>query len=97
MATANQSAARTWPPLRSVYLGVYSFQRAGACTVFVTNAVISAEAVQRLTNSDYYYTVNVASGRHVFADNILDGGFAAGHISDAVKAPIEIKCDLIEK
>jgi len=51
------------------------------------------EAFKRLTNSDYYFTVNVFSARRVFKDNILDGGYAEGHISDATKSPIQIKCD----
>jgi hypothetical protein len=82
---------------RAVALGDYWFERTGAGFVSVTNAAISDEAFKRLSDTNYYYTINIFSGRRVFKDNILDGGYAVGQISDAVKAPIEIKCDLIEK
>jgi hypothetical protein len=82
-------------PERDVPLGTYWFERNGAGIVSVTNTAISEEAFRRLTNSDYYFTVNVVSGRRVFKDNILDGGYAEGRISDATKSPIQIKCDLL--
>jgi hypothetical protein len=82
---------------RAVGLGTYWFERTGAGVVSVTNAAISDEAFKRLSDTNYYYTINIFSGRRVFKDNILDGGYAGGHISDAVNAPLEIKCDLIEK
>jgi hypothetical protein len=82
---------------RAVELGSYWFETAEAGVVSVTDAVILDEAFRRLSDADYYYTINVFSGRRVFRDNILDGGYAEGHISDAVKAPIEIRCDLLER
>jgi hypothetical protein len=82
-------------PERDVPLGTYWFERNGAGVVSITNAAISEEAFTRLTNFDYYFTVNVVSGRRVFKDNILDGGYAEGHISDATNSPIQIKCDLL--
>jgi hypothetical protein len=82
---------------RAVGLGTYWFERTEAGVVSVTNAAISDEAFKRLSDTNYYYTINIVSGRRVFKDNILDGGYAGGHISDVVKMPIEIKCDLIEK
>jgi hypothetical protein len=82
---------------RAVGLGDYSFERVGAGVISVTNALISKEAFQRLSDTNYYYTINVFSGRRVFTNNILDGGYAIGHISDAVKEPIQITCDLIFK
>lgn len=82
---------------RDVDLGVYCFERTGAGVIYVTNALISAEAFRRLSDTNYYYTINVFSGRRVFANNILDGGYALGRISDAVKAPIYIKCSLLEE
>jgi hypothetical protein len=82
---------------RAVALGTYWFETTEAGVVSVTNAVISSEAFKRLSDADYYYTINVFSGRRVFKDNILDGGFAEGHISDAPKEPIQITCDLIDK
>ena len=75
--------------------GFMNFEKNGEGDLFVTNASISAEAFGRLTNSDYYFTINVFSGRRVFKDNILDGGYAAGHMSEALKSPIQIKCDLL--
>jgi hypothetical protein len=82
-------------PERDVPLGTYWFERNGAGVVSITNAAISEEAFKRLTNSDYYFTVNVFSARRVFKDNILDGGYAEGHISDVTMSPIQIKCDLL--
>lgn len=61
----------------------------------MTNATISEEAFKRLTNTDYYFTVNVFSGRHAFTNNVLDDGYAAGHISDAIKSPVQIHCNLL--
>jgi hypothetical protein len=82
-------------PERDVPLGVYEFERIGAGIVWVTNATISEEAFGRLTNLDYYFTVNVFSGRRVFKDNILDDGYAYGRISEAIKSPVRIDCDLL--
>jgi hypothetical protein len=84
-------------PFRAVVLGVYNFETTGAGGVSVSNAVISEEAFHRLSDSNYYYTVNVFSGRRAFKNNVLDCGDAEGQISNAVKSPIEITCDLIEK
>jgi hypothetical protein len=80
-----------------VDLGDYFFERTGAGVILVTNALISAEAFRRLSDTNYYYTINVFSGRRVFADNILDSGYAEGHISDVAKVPIYIKCSLLGK
>jgi hypothetical protein len=71
-------------PGRDVPLGVYWFEKNSGGVVFITNTTILEEAFRRLTKSDYYFTVNVFSGRHVFKDNILDGGYAAGHIRGAL-------------
>ena len=82
-------------PERDVPLGSYEFERIGAGIVWVTNATVSEEAFGRLTNSDYYFTVNVVSGRRVFEDNILANGYACGRISEAIKSPVRIDCDLL--
>ena len=82
-------------PNRPVVLGCYQFEITEAGDVSVTEAYISAEAVNRLTNPDYYITITVSSGRRAFKDNVLDGGFAEMHISQATRAPIQISCDLL--
>ena len=81
-------------PNRPVVLGCYQFEVKEAGDVPVANAYISAEAAKRLTDSDYYVTINVFSGRRAFKDNVLDGGFAEMRISQATKGSIQINCDL---
>lgn len=81
---------------RDVYLGDYEFETNCGGTISVTNAAISEEAFGRLTNSDYFFTVNVFSARRVFTNNILDGGYAGGRISEAAKSPIAIDCTLLQ-
>src|ERR1700722_3558510 len=82
---------------RDVYLGEYEFELMEAGAVSVSNAFISEEAFKRLTNQDYYYTINVVSGRRAFQDNILGVGGSQGRIEKLGKVPIEITCDLIGK
>lgn len=82
---------------RGVDLGAYFFERTNAGVIFVTNVLISAEAFGRLSDTNYFYTINIFSGRRVFIDNILDGGYDIGRISDAVKGPVYIKCSLLKK
>ena len=81
-------------PMRPVVLGFYEFEIDQPRVVSVDHATISEEAFKRLTDTDYYYTISVYSGRRAFKDNVLDGGYASGHISEAAKKPIEITCDL---
>lgn len=82
-------------PFRAVYLGSYHFKAAEDGLVFVQHASISKEAYERLSDHDFYYTVNVFSGRHVFKNNILNCSVPEEHVSVATKGPIEIRCDLI--
>ena len=82
-------------PMRSVVLGFYEFEIDRPGVVSVDHATVSEEAFKRLTDTDYYYTINVSSGRHAFKDNVLDGGYAEGHINEATKNPITISCDLL--
>ncbi len=84
-------------PFRAVILGVYQFETREAGIISISNAVISEEAFERLSDSNYYFTINVFSGRRAFKDNILDDGYAQGHIRDTINAPIEVFCDLIKK
>jgi hypothetical protein len=81
-------------PMRPVVLGCYQFEISEAGDVSIANAYISAEASKRLTDPDYYVTINVFSGRRAFKDNVLKDGFAVMHISQATKAPIQISCDV---
>jgi hypothetical protein len=80
---------------RDVPLGYFEFERNRAGVIFVTNATIAAEAFHRLTDTNYYFIVNVFSGRHVFANNILDGGYAVGQIGNAIKAPVRAQLDTV--
>jgi hypothetical protein len=82
-------------PMRAVVLGSYDFELDEAGVISVDRATISKEAFKRLSDTDYYYTINVYSGRRAFKDNVLNGGYAGGHISEATKKPIEISCDLL--
>lgn len=59
----------------------------------VTDAKISKEAVGRLSDPNYHFFINVISGRRVFKDNVLDGGYADGRASDLNPAkPIVVRC-----
>jgi hypothetical protein len=82
-------------PMRPVVLGSYYFELPEAGTVSVTDATISQAAFKRLTDQDYYYTLNVYSGRRAFKDNVLSGGYSETHISEALKQPIQVTCDLL--
>ena len=83
-------------PSRPVVLsGGYDFELDQPGVVSVDHATVSQEAFKRLTDIDYYYTVNVYSGRHAFKNNVLSGGYAGGHISEAKSKPVEITCDLL--
>jgi hypothetical protein len=80
-----------------VGLGVYNFETMEAGIIFITNAVIREKSFQRLTDTNYFCAVNASSGRRVFSNNIIIlRGYPEVRISDAVKAPIEITCDLIK-
>jgi|GEM_PF-2492649 len=83
-------------PMRPVVLGGrYEFELDQPGVVSVDHATVSEEAFKRLTDTDYYYTINVYSGRRAFKDNVLDCGDAGGRISEATKKPIQITCDLL--
>ncbi len=82
-------------PSRAVFLGNYEFeiQRPGA--IRITNATISAKAYSRLSETNWHLTINVASGRRAFTNNVLDGGFSVGRFLDLNEhKPIIISCDL---
>jgi hypothetical protein len=83
-------------PFRAIFLGGYEFELRGSGEVRVSDAIIPQEAYGRLSDMNYYFTVNVTSGRRAFKDNILDGGVAFGRLTDLdSKKPIEIKCGLL--
>ncbi len=83
-------------PHRDVVLGSYEFELHQAGEVRVSDAVISQEAYGRLSDTNYHFFVNVYSGRRAFQNNVLDGGYADGRLSDLdPEKPIEIKCDLL--
>ena len=83
-------------PWRAVFLGYYEFELRGSGEVRISDAIIPQEAYGRLSDPNYYFTVNVTSGRRAFKDNILVGGVAFGRLTDLdTKKPIEIKCDLL--
>jgi hypothetical protein len=80
-----------------ICLGSYYFETTQAGVVTVSNAVISAEGFKCLTDTNYYVSIDVLSGRRAFKDNILDGGSDGTQIGEIADIPIELKCDLIEK
>lgn len=85
-------------PNRDVMLGKYSFELRKPGDIRVTDAVISQNAYKRLSDKNFHFTINVTSGRRAFKNNVLQGGYAAGRLSDLDRdKPIEIKCDLIER
>lgn len=86
-------------PYRDVYLGEYEFEIKEPGIVEINNAKISKEAYVNLTEKDYYYNVNVYSGRHVFKNNLLVGDrcYANGQLSDIKRNNvIRIFCELID-
>jgi len=83
-------------PFRDVYLGKVEFETKGDGIVTISNAVISTTAHSRLSDKNYHYFVNVYSGRHVFENNILSGGYAQGRFHDLEEnKTITISCDLL--
>ena len=85
-------------PMRDVFLGKHEFELRESGELVVSDASISDEAYNHLSDKNYHYTINVVSGRRVFPNNVLAGGYAAGRLRDLdPKRPIEIKCDLLEK
>jgi hypothetical protein len=83
-------------PWRSAFLGWYEFEMSGPGEVTVSDAVISQEAYDRLSDTNYHFTINVSSGRRAFTDNVLDGGVAGGRLTNLdSNRPFEIKCGLL--
>ena len=82
-------------PNRPIVLGCYQFEITKPGEISITNAYISAEESERLTDPDYYVGVSIFSGRRAFKDNVLSNGFAEMHISQTATGPIQINCDLL--
>ena len=82
-------------PMRPIVLGCYQFEIQKPGEVLISKAYISAEQAKRLTNPDYYLTINIFSGRRAFKDNVRNNGFAEMHISQVAKEPVRITCDLL--
>jgi hypothetical protein len=83
-------------PFREVFLGKYDFELEKEGSVIIKNATISKEAYSRLKDKNYYYLINIYSGRRVFKNNILSGGYADGRLEDLQSGKkIEITCGLL--
>ncbi|EDN67744.1 hypothetical protein BGP_2322 [Beggiatoa sp. PS] len=83
-------------PFRDVFLGEYEFELETSGIIRISDATISSEAYARLSNLDYHFTVNVVSGRRAFNNNILNGGYAQGRLSDFKKEhKILVSCSLL--
>jgi hypothetical protein len=83
-------------PFRDVFLGEHTFELELSGPIRITDAVISRDAYSRLSDNNYYFTVNVYSGRRSFKSNVLNGGYAQGRLTDLRSGkPIEITCDLL--
>ena len=83
-------------PFRDVFLGKYDFELGKEENITIENASISKEAFSRLKDKNYYYLVNIYSGRRVFKNNILNCGYADGRFQN-LKSGKEIKivCGLL--
>ena len=85
-------------PHRDVFLGHHEVEVNQQGVVHIKDAHISEEAYGRLTDKNYHFFVNVYSGRRVFKNNILDGGYADGRLEDLESAkPIRVSCSLLTK
>jgi hypothetical protein len=83
-------------PHRNVVLGIHKFELSKPGTINIADAVISKEAYMRLTDQNYHFTINVFSGRKVFENNILDGGYADGRVLDFKENNlVKISCRLL--
>jgi hypothetical protein len=82
-------------PFRDVFLGKYEFELEKEGVIKISDATVSMEAYSRLDDQNYFYFVNVYSGRRVFKNNVLRGGYADGRFED-LKAgkKIQISCGL---
>ena len=83
-------------PFRDVFLGNYEFEIEKEGIIRIHDATISKEAYSRLDDENYFYFLNVYSGRRVFKNNVLRGGYADGRFED-LKAgkKIQISCGLL--
>lgn len=85
-------------PYRSVFLGEYRFEIGQAGEVRFTDAIISREAFDRLSDENYYFFLNIYSGRRVFENNILRGGYVAGRFEDLkLQQPIHVNLSLLSE
>ena len=83
-------------PHRDVILGSYEFELREPGELLVSDAAISQEAYGRLSDTNYHFSINVYSGRRAFRNNVLNGGYGDGRLSDLKpEKAIEIKCDLL--
>jgi hypothetical protein len=83
-------------PLRDVFLGKYEFELEKEGSITINNASISKEAYERLKDKNYHYFVNIYSGRRVFENNILNGGYSDGRLEDLLAGKkIIVFCDLL--
>jgi hypothetical protein len=83
-------------PFREVYLGKHEVELRRPGRVRINDAKISAEAVGRLSDPNYHFTINTVSGRRAFKDNLLSNGTVLGRASDLNPAkPIVVACDLL--
>jgi hypothetical protein len=83
-------------PFRAVFLGSHEVELRHAGRVRIGDARISREAIGRLSDPNYHFFINVYSGRRVFKDNVLNGGYADGRASDLNPAkPVVVRCGLL--
>lgn len=83
-------------PFRAVYLGKHEVELRPPSRIRISDAKISKEAVGRLSDTNYYFTVNVVSGRRALKDGVLDC-VTLGRASDlSTTSPVVVRCDLLE-
>jgi hypothetical protein len=66
-----------------------------AGTVRFDNIKFSRKIYNQLAEKNVQFTVNVYSGRKSSKDNLLDGGFASGQVSDLVNRTTVVESKLI--
>ena len=83
-------------PHRPIFLGEHTIALSITGNVQVSNAYISKEQYDRLSDKNYYVEINTFSSRKVFENNIVDHGFSTFNINDLRKNNvISVKCDLL--
>ena len=83
------------PPMRDVYLGMAERELDNKRLARFDGVKVPQSDWQRLSDKDYFVTVNTVTSRKVFANNLLDCAVPIVKISTLQGKTTEIKCKLI--